>query len=314
VRAVRASGDGGVAVVQVEATAPDHALDPVRVRVRSCGICSSDLHLAAWNLPVTLGHEFAGVLDDGTAVAVQPNVWCGECDRCRAGETQLCRTGLSRMHGVSVDGGLADEVIVDRSCLVPLPPGVAPEIGALVEPLAVAGHALGRVPLQPGTRILVIGGGSIGLSIVAAARRRDLEVDLSARYAHQHEAGERLGARRELAEEYEVVVDAAGTQSSFDEAIAHVRPAGNVVVAATYWDPVSFGSNLLGKEARIVPASMYGHDHGVREFETAAALLGARPEIADALVSHRFGLDEAAEAFRVSGDRAAGAIKVVLGP
>ena len=120
---------------------PTHAADPVRVRVRSCGICASDLHLAAWNLPVTLGHEFAGVLDDGTAVAVQPNVWCGECDRCRAGETQLCRLGADRLHGVSVDGGLADEVIVDRRCLVPLAPSVDPAIGALVEPLAVGTHA-----------------------------------------------------------------------------------------------------------------------------------------------------------------------------
>jgi len=76
-----------VAVVDVDVTAPAHATDPVRVRVRSCGICASDLHLAAWNLPVTLGHEFAGVLDDGTPVAVQPNAWCGTCDRCRAGET-----------------------------------------------------------------------------------------------------------------------------------------------------------------------------------------------------------------------------------
>ena len=94
---MRASGDGGVAVVDVDVTAPAHATDPVRVRVRSCGICASDLHLAAWNLPVTLGHEFAGVLDDGTPVAVQPNAWCGTCDRCRAGETQLCRTGGSRL-------------------------------------------------------------------------------------------------------------------------------------------------------------------------------------------------------------------------
>src|SRR4029079_12477604 len=102
VRAVRASGDGGVAVVDVHPRAPDHATDPLRVQVRSCGICASDLHLAQWNLPVTLGHEFAGVLDDGTAVAVQPNAWCGECDRCLAGATQLCRVGASRLHGVSV--------------------------------------------------------------------------------------------------------------------------------------------------------------------------------------------------------------------
>ena len=313
-RAVRATGEGGVGVVQVDLTVPDHALDPVRVRVRSCGICGSDLHLAQWNIPVTLGHEFAGVLDDGTAVVVQPNVWCGACDRCRAGDTHLCRTGLSRLHGVSIDGGLADEVIVDRSCLVPLPDGIGPDIGALVEPLAVAGHALRRVPLESGARILVIGGGSIGLSLVAVARARDIDVDLSARYRHQHEAGERLGARRDLLDEYDVVVDAAGTQSSLDDAVTKVRPGGTIVVAATYWDPVSFGSGLLGKEAHVVPASMYGHDHGTREFDTAAALLAAYPEIGDVLISHRFGLDDAAEAFRLSGDRASGAIKVVLAP
>jgi threonine dehydrogenase-like Zn-dependent dehydrogenase len=313
-RAVRATGEGGVGVVEVGTSIPEHALDPVRVRVRSCGICGSDLHLAAWNIPVTLGHEFAGVLDDGTAVAVQPNVWCGECDRCVAGDTQLCRTGLSRLHGVSVDGGLADEVIVDRSGLVALPVGVGPELGALVEPLAVAEHALARVPLSAGARLLVVGGGSIGLSLVAVAQARGVDVDLSARYAHQHEAGERLGAGRELLDEYDVVVDAAGSQSSLDDAVTRVRPGGTIVVAATYWDPVSFGSALLGKEAHVVPASMYGHRHGTREFDVAAATLAARPEIADALVSHRFGLDDAAEAFRVSGDRSAGAIKVVLGP
>jgi threonine dehydrogenase-like Zn-dependent dehydrogenase len=197
---------------------------------------------------------------------------------------------------------------------VPLPPGLEPEVGALVEPLAVAGHALQRVPLEAGARILVIGGGSIGLSLVAAARGRGLDVDLSARYRHQHEAGEQLGARREVADEYDVVVDAAGTQSSLDDAVTKVRPGGSIVVVATYWDPVSFGSGLLGKEAHIVPATMYGHVHGTREFDTAAALLAAHPEIVDGLVSHRFGLDDAAEAFRVSGDRTAGSIKVVLEP
>jgi threonine dehydrogenase-like Zn-dependent dehydrogenase len=313
-RAVRANGEGGVSVIEVDATVPAYATDPVRVHVRSCGICASDLHLAGWNIPVTLGHEFAGVLDDGTAVAVQPNVWCGECDRCLAGETQQCRTGLTRMHGLAVDGGFADEVIVDRSCLVPLPPGAGAEIGALVEPLAVAGHALGRVALEPGARILVIGGGSIGLAISAVARSRAIDVDLAARYDHQHEAGEKLGARRARADEYDVVVDAAGSQASLDDAVARVRPGGTIVVAASYWDPVSIGTALLVNEVRLVPASMYGHDHGIREFETAATLLGTRPEIGAALVSHRFGLDDAPEAFRVSGDRASGAIKVVLGP
>jgi threonine dehydrogenase-like Zn-dependent dehydrogenase len=312
---VRANGQGGVAVVDVEPAAPAHATDPVRVRVRSCSICASDLHLAAWNLPVTLGHEFAGVLDYGRVVAVQPNAWCGVCDACVAGATQLCRVGASRMHGVSVDGGLADEVVVDRRSLVPLPPGVDPTIGALVEPLAVGTHAAGRAGAEPGDRVLVIGGGAIGLSAVAALGTRGLDVDLVARHPHQRASGERLGAGASLADEYAAVVDAAGTQSSLDDAVARVRPGGAVVVVATYWDPVTIGAALLTKEARIIPSAMYGHDHGgASEFESAAALLAARPEIVDALVHHRFGLDDAPEAFRVAGDRTTGAIKVMLEP
>jgi len=311
---VRASGDGGVAVVDVDVTAPAHATDPVRVRVRSCGICASDLHLAAWNLPVTLGHEFAGVLDDGTPVAVQPNAWCGTCDRCRAGETQLCRTGGSRLHGVSLDGGLADEVIVDRRCVVPLPAAIDAAQGALVEPLAVGTRAVHRAAAEPGDRVLVIGGGSIGLAVVAAARWSGLDVDLAARHPHQRAAGELLGAGARLGDEYGVVIDAAGTQGSLDDAVTRVRPGGAIVVVATYWEPVTIGTELLSKEVRVLPSAMYGHDHGPSEFEAAAALLADRPDVADALVHHRFGLDDAPEAFRVAGDRASGAIKVVLEP
>ena len=64
------------------ATVPDFATDPVTVRVGSAGICASDLKMLPWKLPVTLGHEFAGVLDDGTVVAVQPNAPCGTCAVC----------------------------------------------------------------------------------------------------------------------------------------------------------------------------------------------------------------------------------------
>jgi threonine dehydrogenase-like Zn-dependent dehydrogenase len=290
----------------------------VSERERTRGICASDLHLAAWNLPVTLGHEFAGVLDDGTPVAVQPNAWCGACDRCLAGETQLCRVGASRLHGVSVDGGLADEVVVDRRCHVPLALGVEPALGALVEPLAVGVHAAGRAAVDAGDRVLVIGGGSIGLATVAALRHRGFDVDLVARHAHQRAGGELLGANVRLGDDYGAVIDAAGTQSSLDGAVARVRPGGAVVVVATYWEPVTIDAALLTKEVRIVPSAMYGHpggiDGGASQFEAAAALLAARPEVVDALVHHRFGLDDAPEAFRVAGDRAAGAIKVLLEP
>ena len=85
-------------------------------------------------------------------------------------------------------------------------------------------------------------------------------------------------------------------------------------MVATYWEPVTIGAALLTREVRLVPSAMYGHRPrpvGVRGRRRVAR---GSPEVADALVHHRFGLDDAPEAFRVAGDRVAGAIKVVLEP
>ena len=311
-RAVRNTEDG-IEVVDVAEVEPEG--DLVRVRVRSAGICGSDLHLIEWGpMPVTLGHEFAGVLDDGTEVAVEPQTPCLTCDRCRAGQVHLCRTLLSQAHGVSIDGGLADEVLVDRRAAIPLPAGVRLADAGLVEPLAVAVHGLHVAPIEAGQRVLVIGGGSIGLCAVAALRHAGVDPDLAARHPHQIDAGERLGATASPGLDYDVVIDAAGSQAAVDQAFGAVRPGGTVVAMATYWSPVQVGLAMSTKEARLVPSTMYGHHHGVREFETGAAVLAATPELPDALITHRFGLDDAAEAFRVAGDRAAGAIKVQLSP
>jgi threonine dehydrogenase-like Zn-dependent dehydrogenase len=311
-RAVR-NTEGGIRLVEVPPVEPSDEL--VRVRVRAAGICGSDLHLIGWGpLPVTLGHEFAGVLDDGTEVAVEPQTPCLDCDRCRAGDSQLCPAASSRIHGVSIDGGLADEVLVDRRALVALPSGVRVGDAGLVEPLAVAVHGVNRAAVEPDQRVLVIGGGSIGLCAVAALGHAGVRADLAARHPHQIEAGERLGAGTAPGSSYDVVIDAAGTQGAVDEAFRRVRPGGTVLALATYWTPVQVGLAMTASEVRFVASTTYGHHHGRREFDVAAEVLAAVPELPDALVTHRFGLDDAAEAFRVAGDRASGAIKVQLGP
>lgn len=314
-RGLRSTG-GGVELVD----GPDEA-PGVAVRVRSSGICGSDLHLAAMGpMPVILGHEFAGLLEDGTAVAVCPMIPCGSCDQCAAGHEQRCRTLVQRIYGVSLNGGLADVAFVDERCLLELPSGVDVADGALVEPLAVAAHGLVQAGLAgaatgaPAGPILVVGGGAIGLAAVAMARHLGIQVDLVARHDAQRERGAALGAGEAADGEYPVVLDAAGTQSAFDRAVAAVVPGGVVVEVGSFWDPVAVGHGLLGKEARLVPASMYGHRHGAREFELAAEALAARPELAGHIVSHRFGLDDAPEAFAVAGDRAHGSVKVVVHP
>ena len=282
--------------------------------VAAASICGSDLALLGLGLPTTLGHEIAGTVD-GIAYCVEPTVRCGSCDQCRAGATQRCRGPAPHgLLGVAFDGGLADRVAVPPECLVPLPDGLPVTDASLVEPLAVCWHALRKVSARPGERALVVGGGSIGLLAVAAARAMGLVVDLAARHRHQQVAGESLGAGTPSGE-YDILVESAGTASAMATCVERAAPGARIAVVGVNqdgWSPV--GIPLLLNELTITGSYCYGRGHDAHEFSEAAAVLAADPQIAATVVTHRFPLADAAEAFRVAGDRSAGAIKVVLAP
>jgi L-iditol 2-dehydrogenase len=311
-RAVRCVG-GAPVVIDVDAPRGDG----VRVRVASAGICGSDLHLLPWDLPAVMGHELAGLLDDGTPVAVEPISPCGVCDACLAGDVQRCVAGPTMIMGIGRDGGMADEVMVPGSSLVRLAAGVSPNDACLVEPLAVAVHGIRRGRVNGDQRVGVIGAGSIGLAAVVAAQAAGGRVDISARHPRQREAAERLRAGvLDDTVQYDVVIEAAGTSASLAQAIDRCKGGGIVVMLATYWDgDLVIPSLGLGmKEVTLVPSSMYGRVGPSRDIDVAATLLASRPEIADAIITHRFPLDAAAEAFAVARDRSSGSIKVVLEP
>lgn len=323
-RAVRAA-DGAVRVVEVPAPAApaSGSAEGVRVRIRSAGICGSDLHLLQRGVAGahTLGHEMAGETPDGTPVAVEPLLPCGHCAPCTTGAYNLCERGPAIVIGIAHDGGMADEILVPERCLVRLPAGLRPADACLVEPLAVAVHGLRRAGLAGGERVAVIGGGTIGLCAVAAAVAAGARVDLLARHDAQRAAGARLGAGDlgdaggDAGAGYDLVIDAAGTESALERGLALCRPGARLALLATYWDGFALpGMALCLKEVDVVPASLYGRAGAARDVDVAAGVLAARPAIADALVTHRFPLDAAEEAFRVAADRAAGAIKVVLEP
>ena len=310
-KAVRCA-EGRVAVLDI----PPPAGDGVRVRVASAGICGSDLHLVGGPFPITgtLGHEFAGTLPDGRPVAIEPLAICGHCEFCISGDYNLCRLGPGIVMGTSLDGGMAEEVLVPERSIVPLPAGLEVRNACLVEPTAVAIHGLRIAGLRGGMRVAVIGAGSIGLCAAAAASHAGAEVTVLARHDSQREAAARLGAV-ELSGEYELVIDAAGTAAALERAVELCRPGGTLLLVATYWEGLELpGFDLAMKEVRVLPASMYGRVGPVRDIDAAAALLAARPEIAEVLITHRFPLDAAAEAFATARDRASGAIKVVLEP
>jgi threonine dehydrogenase-like Zn-dependent dehydrogenase len=296
---------------------PAPAGDGVRVRVRSAGICGSDLHMVAGGFlrDVVLGHEVAGVTDDGTPVAIEPLSPCGACAACVRGDYNLCERGPRMIHGVGCDGGMADEMRVPARALVRLPAGIALGDACLVEPLAVVLHGLRRAALRGGERVAVVGGGAIGLCAVAAARAATREVALEARHDAQRAAGERLGAEAKAAGTYDLVVDAAGSESSFARAAELARPGGRIALVGSYWTPVAFpGFALCLKEVDVLPASMYGRAGALRDIDAAAALLAVTPELPRAVISHRFPLAAAPEAFATAADRHAGALKVVLEP
>ena len=311
--------DGRMRLCDVPEPVPGNG--QVLVSVTSAGVCSSDLHMARLGLldpEVTVGHEIAGRLADGAPVAVEPVTPCGRpCEYCDAGAYNLCPTSVRQVLGIGADGGMAEYVVADAAGIVPLA-GIGDSLGdaCLVEPLAVCVHGLRLAGVGSGRRVLVIGGGALGLCAAAVARHAGVDVAVQARHEAQRAAADRLGAGSPDGGRYDVVVDAAGSAEALAEAARRARRGGTVLLLANYWgtDIVLPGMSVMFKELRILTGIMYGRGPGGRDIETAAAVMEANPEVARALISHRFPLDAAEEAFAAATRRAEGAIKVVLDP
>ncbi len=228
-RAVRLAAPGRLRVEEIDAPllGPGEAL----LRTEACGVCGTDRHIVRGEypsaLPVTLGHEFAGVIvasapftdsasapeadvaaplhavadaaggtgvpPVGTRVAVDPNIACGVCRECRRGDSCLCPRRVAL--GVDLDGGLAEYVRVPLRQVYALPPGVPAAWGALCEPLACCLHGLDLAAIRPGMSVVVVGGGVIGQLMVQLARLAGATaVILSTRQAARRRLAEELGA------------------------------------------------------------------------------------------------------------------------
>jgi 2-desacetyl-2-hydroxyethyl bacteriochlorophyllide A dehydrogenase len=263
-----------------------------------------------------LGHELAGVREDGTAVVVEAIYGCMECEQCLRGTYNLCPTHGQRALGVSADGGMSEQFRAPAARLVPLPPGIDVADASIVEPTSVSWHALRLAETGPGMRVAIVGAGALGLLAVVGARRMGADdVSLEARHPHQREAGERLGASVGTKGAYDVVVEAAGSSASLARSIELAAPGGTVVVLGVHLGTVEVDwMPLFNREARIIPSLGYCRHDGGREMEDAAAMIADEPEIARTVITHRFPIEDAAEAFRVAGDKASGAIRVVIEP
>jgi (R,R)-butanediol dehydrogenase/meso-butanediol dehydrogenase/diacetyl reductase len=274
-RAARFHAKQDVRIEDVEEPMPGP--EQVKLRNAYAGICGSDLHvyyrpetsglnysvphpLTGALPPQVLGHEFSGTVVElgadvtgvavGDRVAVWPIYHCGTCAACRRGRPNTCRS--LGFHGLSSHGGgMAEYTTVPASMLHRLPAPVDLRLGALVEPMAVAWHAVEQSGIAPGQTALVAGAGPIGIGLWFALRARRIEVVLVSEPSPARRAAvQRLGARRavdpasdDLARVVaeatggagvDVAFDAAGAGAATLQALRVLAPGGRLVVVALH--------------------------------------------------------------------------------
>lgn len=232
-----------------------------RVRVRRVGICGTDWHAYAgrqpfFSYPRVLGHELGvevedsadGSLQRGDRCAVEPYLNCGTCGACRSGKSNCCES--LQVLGVHVDGGMCESLWVPVAKLH-RSTKLALEQLALVETLAIGCHAVNRAGVSPGDRVLVLGAGPIGLSILPFLKAAGAEVcvaDISeSRLAFCRDkmgVSRTLDARRDLAEQLDtppvIVMDATGNPSSMTRTFDWVAHGGTIVFVGLFPGDVTF--------------------------------------------------------------------------
>ena len=320
---------------------PAPAPDPgdALVRVTAVGLCGSDRHWLVdggtgdveLERPLILGHEFAGVVETGRfrgrLVAVDPAVPCLRCEPCRTGAANLCLDLRFAGHG-RTDGALRERVAWPERCLHPLADSVDDASGALVEPLAVAIHALDLCGPVEGVTVGVVGCGPIGLLLVAQARTAGAAAVVAIDpHRHRLAAAAELGAtavieatgeavERVLAvaatggRGFDVVFDAAGDEAAVETAVEIARPGGQVtLVGIPPNDRTTFRASVARRKGLTIRVTRRST---ASAFRRAVELTDRRWLDIDPLITLRVPLLEAVRGFAALVDRSG--IKVVVEP
>jgi len=321
-KSVRLHGTGNLQIH--EEPVPVAGMGEKLVRIKSVGVCGSDLHWfsegsigdAKLEHPLVLGHEFAGVTEDGQRVAIDPAIPCGHCEYCDHGHPNLCDNLIFAGHG-KTDGALREWMAWSEKSLFPVPDSLSDADAAMLEPLGVAIYTVDLGKLQAGMTVGVFGCGPIGLLIIQMAKLSGASTIIATdKLAHRVEAAKSFGATpaflaeegRELEEiraatngrGVEVAFEAAGPQDCVDAAFAAVAPGGKVILAGIPDnDKTSFSASMARRKGLTIKLVRRMKHTYPRAIELVwKGLVDVR-----SIVTRRFPLDQAAEAFRVAQRR-----------
>lgn len=332
-KAVRFHGAGTRPVVE-DVPVPVAGPGEVRVRVKACGICGSDVHIVHGvtpaAVPLTLGHEPSGVVDDpgdstwraGDRVSVAAGYGCGECAACEAGNENVCR----RLHipGITRDGAQAEYVVVPSRALVALPDSVDFATGAIVtDAVATPFHAIRRSGVQAGQTAVVFGLGGLGLHAVTILKQvvgaRVIGVDVlpaarerALRFGADEVTDGGARAIREMtgggaAATFEFVGAAAVT----DQAVKSLAPGGVCTVVGVTPEPLALGlpqALLVAGELRL--QGSFGCSRS--ELAELIGLIGDGRLDLTGTITHRYALDDFDAALRTLETKEGDPIRVVV--
>lgn len=325
--------------MQIENLArPAPGSNDVLVRVEAAGLCGSDRHMFRGEyptaLPVTLGHEFCGIVEAvgpgvahvavGDRITADPNIGCGQCAACRAGRVNLCET--LQAIGVTRDGGFAQYVSIPETQALILPVDLDPLHGAFSEPLACCLHGLDVAAIRPGDSVAVLGGGVIGLLMVQLARlagaarvilvtrqepRRALAETLGATHTIDPSAGDTVGAVHAIAPSgVDVALECAGVPETFRHSLAMARRGGAAVLFGVMAKGVQVEVepfDLLFREVQLRPAYLNPYTH-----RRAAEMIAAGQLQLDPLISRVIRLEELPD--ELAAEPRFGDVKVMVRP
>ncbi len=308
---IKAIGNIEVNDVQVPVPGPDE----VRVQVKLGGICGSDNSMFHGKLeapfPLIPGHEAVGLIDaagnnvrhlhPGQRVTIHPNYFCGVCEMCRKGLTNICSSKIRL--GVDIDGVFAEYAVVPASAVFQVPEEMPDEVAVFAEPLAVCLHGIKKAGIKKADRVLVLGAGVIGQLCLQTAKAYSDNITSSDLLDSRLELARSMGAARVFGDsdelyshqgEFDVIFETTGSPAGLNECIELAAPGAVIVTlglpALEY--PVST-VKIVRKELTIKGSMIY-----TTEIPESLELLAQGRIDSSSLVSSSISLEELGEALK----------------